>query len=65
MPHADNMLLVEDFEHWAERVLSNVAWAYYRSASDYEICEYPIMITQAFGCHIDVFTQLSTKMATL
>ncbi|KAL5592362.1 hypothetical protein FOBRF1_013388 [Fusarium oxysporum] len=37
MPHVNDMLLVEDFEHWAKQVLSNVAWAYYRSASDYEV----------------------------
>ncbi|KAM0545433.1 hypothetical protein ACHAPJ_011338 [Fusarium lateritium] len=37
MPHVNDMLLVEDFEHWAEQVLSRVAWAYYRSASDHEI----------------------------
>lgn len=36
MPAADDMLLVEDFESWAEKVLSSVAWAYYRSASDHE-----------------------------
>ncbi|KAJ4329892.1 hypothetical protein N0V87_010485 [Didymella glomerata] len=30
------MLLVQDFEYWAERVLSTTAWAYYRSASDEE-----------------------------
>ncbi|KAJ4250907.1 hypothetical protein NW762_011557 [Fusarium torreyae] len=37
MPHVNDMLLVGDFEHWAEQVLSRVAWAYYRSASDHEI----------------------------
>lgn len=39
MPHVNDMLLVEDFEYWAQQVLSNVAWAYYRSASDHEICK--------------------------
>lgn len=39
MPPAEDMLLVQDFEGWAEHVLSNVAWAYYRSAADYEVCE--------------------------
>lgn len=36
MPPAASMLLVQDFEYWAERVLSTTAWAYYRSASDEE-----------------------------
>jgi hypothetical protein len=36
MPVAQNFLLLQDFEQWAERVLSNTAWAYYRSASDEE-----------------------------
>ena len=36
MPPASSMLLVTDFEHWAERVLSTTAWAYYRSAADEE-----------------------------
>lgn len=36
MPPASSMLLVKDFEYWAERVLSTTAWAYYRSASDEE-----------------------------
>jgi L-lactate dehydrogenase (cytochrome) len=36
MPVASNMLLVQDFERWAERVLSTTAWAYYRSAADEE-----------------------------
>jgi L-lactate dehydrogenase (cytochrome) len=39
MPPAEDMLLVQDFEGWAEQVLSNVAWAYYRSAADHEVCE--------------------------
>jgi L-lactate dehydrogenase (cytochrome) len=30
------MLLLQDFEEWAERVLSPTAWAYYRSAADEE-----------------------------
>lgn len=38
MPAAEDMLLVDDFELWAEKVLTNMAWAYYRSASDYEAC---------------------------
>jgi L-lactate dehydrogenase (cytochrome) len=36
MPPAEEMLLLQDFEGWAERVLSSVAWAYYRSAADHE-----------------------------
>lgn len=36
MPSAASMLLVQDFDYWAERVLSTTAWAYYRSASDEE-----------------------------
>lgn len=36
LPPAASMLLVQDFEYWAERVLSTTAWAYYRSASDEE-----------------------------
>ncbi|KAL1606607.1 hypothetical protein SLS60_004012 [Paraconiothyrium brasiliense] len=36
MPPVANMLLVQEFENWAERVLSTTAWAYYRSASDEE-----------------------------
>lgn len=38
MPGPESMLLLSDFEVWAERVLSNVAWAYYRSAADHEAC---------------------------
>lgn len=36
MPEPEEMHLVQDFEDWAERVLDNMAWAYYRSASDEE-----------------------------
>ncbi len=32
MPGADSMLLVQDFEDWAEKVLSGTAWNYYKSA---------------------------------
>ena len=38
LPSVDGMLLLDDFEHWAERVMSGTAWAYYRSAADREIC---------------------------
>lgn len=43
MPQAQNMLLLQDFEDWAERVLTNTAWAYYRSASDEERSESQIV----------------------
>jgi L-lactate dehydrogenase (cytochrome) len=32
MPAADAMLLIDDFEGWAEKVLSGTAWNYYKSA---------------------------------
>ncbi|KAK8858938.1 hypothetical protein IAR55_003169 [Kwoniella newhampshirensis] len=37
MPGADAMLLLNDFEEWAEKVLSGTAWNYYKSAADREI----------------------------
>lgn len=33
------MILLQDFELWAPKVLSEAAWAYYRSAADQERCE--------------------------
>ncbi|KAI4595221.1 Cytochrome b2, mitochondrial precursor [Pestalotiopsis sp. 9143b] len=36
MPEAHNLFLLQDFEYWAERVLTGTAWSYYRSASDEE-----------------------------
>ena len=39
MPRADAMLLIDDFEYWAEKVLSGTAWNYYKSAADREISE--------------------------
>jgi L-lactate dehydrogenase (cytochrome) len=39
MPPVESMLLLQDFENWAERVLSSTAWAYYRSATDEERSE--------------------------
>jgi L-lactate dehydrogenase (cytochrome) len=36
MPSVESMHLLQDFETWAERVLSDTAWAYYRSAADEE-----------------------------
>lgn len=37
MPGSDAMLLLDDFEFWAEKVLSGTAWNYYKSAADREI----------------------------
>ncbi|KAH8894601.1 L-mandelate dehydrogenase [Thozetella sp. PMI_491] len=37
LPQVEDMLLIQDFETWAERVLSRTAWAYYRSATDEEM----------------------------
>ncbi|WVR07303.1 hypothetical protein IAU60_004344 [Kwoniella sp. DSM 27419] len=37
LPQLDAMLLVQDFEEWAEKVLSGTAWNYYKSAADREI----------------------------
>lgn len=39
MPPAQNLLLLQDFEDWAQIVLSDTAWAYYRSAADEEKSE--------------------------
>lgn len=39
MPDASSMLLVDDFEEWAEKVLTGTGWNYYRSAADREISE--------------------------
>lgn len=39
MPGSDAMLLIDDFELWAEKVLSGTAWNYYKSAADREISE--------------------------
>lgn len=36
LPPAESMLLLSDFEQWAERVLSATGWNYYRSAADSE-----------------------------
>lgn len=41
MPPAHRMVLLQDFEFWGHRVLSEVAWAYYRSAADQERCKEP------------------------
>jgi hypothetical protein len=34
MPGVDSMLLLDDFEEWAEKVLSGTAWNYYKSAGE-------------------------------
>lgn len=39
MPGVDGMLLVQDFEDWAEKVMSGTAWNYYKSAADREKSE--------------------------
>lgn len=36
LPPIDAMHLLNDFEEWAEKVLSNTGWAYYKSAADSE-----------------------------
>ncbi|WWC89600.1 uncharacterized protein L201_004525 [Kwoniella dendrophila CBS 6074] len=36
LPPVDSLLLVNDFEDWAEKVLSGTAWNYYKSAADRE-----------------------------
>lgn len=51
MPAVEDMLLIDDFESWAEKVLSNVAWAYYRSASDYEACKSTSSVPWRFAVH--------------
>jgi L-lactate dehydrogenase (cytochrome) len=43
MPTADAMLLIDDFEYWAEKVLSGTAWNYYKSAADREISTLPLL----------------------
>ena len=41
MPPVHRMVLLQDVEFWAQKVLSEVAWTYYRSAADQERCEEP------------------------
>jgi L-lactate dehydrogenase (cytochrome) len=45
MPGSDAMLLIDDFEYWAEKVLSGTAWNYYKSAADREISEFLVILT--------------------
>jgi L-lactate dehydrogenase (cytochrome) len=42
MPGADAMLLIDDFEVWAEKVLSGTAWNYYRSAGGWGFTPIPL-----------------------
>ena len=37
VPPADTFLLVDDFTQWAEKVVTDMGWAYYRSAVDNEM----------------------------
>ena len=39
MPPIDSILLLQDMEDLAEKVMSKTGWGYYRSASDTEDCE--------------------------
>ena len=39
MPPVGSMLLLDDFEQWAEKVLSGTGWNYYKSAADREVSE--------------------------
>jgi L-lactate dehydrogenase (cytochrome) len=34
LPDVEEMLLLNDFEEWAQKVLSGTGWAYYRSAGE-------------------------------
>lgn len=43
MPPPEDLLLIKDFEDWAERVLSKTAWYYYRSAADEEKSAQPFL----------------------
>jgi hypothetical protein len=52
MPAAEDMLLVQDFEEWAQRVLSGTAWSYYRSAADEEHSEFPPLMVMSVTPHL-------------
>jgi hypothetical protein len=56
MPSVESMLLLQDFETWAERVLSNTAWAYYRSATDEERSKLSLLLS-----NIMFFSSLQLK----
>jgi hypothetical protein len=51
MPTADAMLLIDDFEYWAEKVLSGTAWNYYKSAADREISKLHPPFRNIFSQH--------------
>lgn len=53
MPSSDAMLLIDDFEHWAEKVLSGTAWNYYKSAADREISKSQVHIHHSTHCTAD------------
>lgn len=36
LPDVEDFLLIQEFENWAEKVISKRAWGYYRSAADEE-----------------------------
>ncbi|RYO37681.1 hypothetical protein AA0111_g2631 [Alternaria arborescens] len=36
LPTVDKMIVLPDFEDWAQKILTDVAWNYYRSAADQE-----------------------------
>jgi L-lactate dehydrogenase (cytochrome) len=42
MPPVSDMVVLQDFELWARRVLNEVAWAYYRSAAGQERSKYMV-----------------------
>lgn len=39
LPTVDKMIVLPDFEDWAQNILTDVAWNYYRSAADQERCK--------------------------
>ena len=45
MPPAEGMLLLDDFEKWAEKVLSTTAWSYYKSAGKPITTELRLLLT--------------------
>lgn len=53
MPTADAMLLIDDFEYWAEKVLSGTAWNYYKSAADREISTFSFLLIQSIYIYFD------------
>ena len=49
MPPIESILNLQDMEDLAEKVLSRTGWAYYRSASDLEDCEWARMARKGWG----------------